>query len=181
MNVADPPHLDWMRLLKDWRLSSESISNQKRCRAVIEKEMRYKFEKVVHLIDSETVLNQINRTSYRFKIYEGVRIGEIQAATTGNMSEWAWLPGKENIADLLTRGCAPIELDHLSTWQNGPPMLSQPFEKWNIKFGSTSNDPLPGEKKISTNLCSGNSTQQDLITMKMLAPFKVLSELLLAP
>ena len=47
--------------------------------------MRYKFERVIHLIDSETVLNQLNRTSYRFKVYEGVRIGEIQAATSGDM------------------------------------------------------------------------------------------------
>ena len=83
----------------------------KRCRAVLEKEMNYKFEKVIHLINSETVLNQIHKTSYRFRVYEGIRIGEIQAATPGDMSEWAWLPGKKNTADWLTRGCAPNELD----------------------------------------------------------------------
>ena len=145
----------------------------KRCRTVIEKEMRYKFERVIHLIDSETVLNQLNRTSYRFKVYEGVRIGEIQAATSGDMSEWAWLPGKQNIADWLTRGCAPTELDQLSAWQTGPPMLSEPFENWNIKFGSTSDETLPGEKKItSTNLCSGSSAQPSLLNYENLRSFQ---------
>ena len=145
----------------------------KRCRTVIEKEMRYKFERVIHLIDSETVLNQLNRTSYRFKVYEGVRIGEIQAAPSGDMSEWAWLPGKQNIADWLTRGCAPTELDQLSAWQTGPPMLSEPFENWNIKFGSTSDETLPGEKKItSTNLCSGSSAQPSLLNYENLRSFQ---------
>ena len=136
----------------------------KRCRVVLEREMNYTFEKVVHLIDSETVLNQINKTSYRFRVYEGVRIGEIQAASSGDMSEWAWLPGKKNTADWLTRGCTPSELNQDSEWQNGPLMLSEPLEKWDIKYGSTSSDPLPGEKRIvSTNTSSGNATQPNLL------------------
>ena len=136
----------------------------KRCRVVLEREMNYTFEKVVHLIDSETVLNQINKTSYRFRVYEGVRIGEIQAASSGDMSEWAWLPGKKNTADWLTRGCTPSELNQDSEWQSGPLMLSEPLEKWDIKYGSTSSDPLPGEKRIvSTNTSSVNATQPNLL------------------
>ena len=136
----------------------------KRCRVVLEREMNYTFEKVIHLIDSETVLNQINKTSYRFRVYEGVRIGEIQAASSGDMSEWAWLPGKKNTADWLTRGCTPSELNQDSEWQNGPLMLSEPLEKWDIKYGSTSSNPLPGEKRIvSTNTSSGNTTQPNLL------------------
>ena len=58
----------------------------KRGRKVIEKEMRLEFEEVWQIVDSETVLSTINKTSTRFKVYEGVRIGEIQAATNGDMS-----------------------------------------------------------------------------------------------
>ena len=61
--------------------------------------MRYSFQRVLHLVDSETVLNMVQKTSTRFKIYEGVRIGEIQAATHGNMKDWAWIPGIVNTAD----------------------------------------------------------------------------------
>ena len=47
----------------------------KRGRKVIEKEMRFDFERVLQIVDSETVLSMIHKTSTRFKVYEGVRIG----------------------------------------------------------------------------------------------------------
>ena len=47
---------------------------------VTEKDMRFNFERVLHIVDSETILNMINETSTRFKLYEGVRIGEGHAA-----------------------------------------------------------------------------------------------------
>ena len=40
---------------------------------------------MLQVLDSETVLSMINKTSTRFKVYEGVRIGEIQAATDGDV------------------------------------------------------------------------------------------------
>ena len=120
----------------------------KRCRTAIVKEMRYQFERVIQLVDSDTVLNQIHKTSSRFQVYEGVRIGEIQAATGGDMSEWGWIPGSENTADWLTRGRNPDQLDRDSEWFKGPPMLHMPFEQWDVKFGKTSEERMPGEKKI---------------------------------
>ena len=53
----------------------------KRMRVCITSEMRYTFKRILHLVDSETVLHMINKTSCRFKVYEGVRLGEIQSAT----------------------------------------------------------------------------------------------------
>lgn len=119
----------------------------KRARKVLEKESRFEFGKVLQVVDSETVLNMINKTSTRFKVYEGVRIGEIQAATGGNLSSWAWISGKKNTADLATRGKAPNYLDSSSEWWNGPPVLYQPYEEWDIKFGLQNEGSLPGEKK----------------------------------
>lgn len=111
--------------------------------------MRFQLEKVFHLVDSETVLNMINKTSTRFKVYEGVRIGEIQASTAGDMSEWAWLSSKENTADWLTRGREPKNLGAESDWWKGPPVLYQDSEKWQIKFGLQREITLPGEKKLA--------------------------------
>lgn len=122
----------------------------KRCRATLENNCRYTFDRVLHLVDSETVLNMVNKTSTRFGVYEGVRIGEIQAYTNGNMHDWAWIEGQTNTADWLTRGRTPAELSENSEWINGPPMFRKPFDQWNIKFGKTSDDLLPGEKKIVT-------------------------------
>ena len=64
-------------------------------RRVIESEMRFDFERVLHFVYSETVLSVIHKTSTRFKVYEGVRIGEIQAATDGDLSSWAWISGED--------------------------------------------------------------------------------------
>ena len=79
----------------------------KRGRKVIEKEMRFEFERVLQIVDSETVLNMINKTSTRFRVYEGVRIGEIQAATNGDVTCWAWMSGQHNTADWLTVDALP--------------------------------------------------------------------------
>ena len=106
----------------------------KRGRKVIEREMRFNFERVLHIVDSKTVLNMINKTSTRFKVYEGVRIGEIQTATNGDVSCCAWISGHNNTADWLTRGRAPDELNKESHWWNGPHVLYQPVENWGLKF-----------------------------------------------
>lgn len=89
-----------------------------RARQLIEKEMRFKFERVHHLIDSETVLHMLSKSSTRFKLYEGVCIGEIQAATDGNMEQWSWIAGKTNSADWVTRGRTPSDLGPKSDWFN---------------------------------------------------------------
>jgi hypothetical protein len=121
----------------------------KRLRKVVEKEMRLDWDRILQIIDSETVLNMLHKTSTRFKVYEGVRIGEIQSATEGNMDNWAWIAGEHNTADLLTRGCMPDKLGPDSEWCGGPPVLYKPIESWNLKFGLQREDgPLPGEKKV---------------------------------
>jgi len=120
----------------------------KRGRKVIEKEMRFEFEKVLQIVDSETVLSMINKTSTRFKVYKGIRIGEIHAATIGDISCWAWMSGHHNPADWLTRGRTPEELNQHSHWWNGPPILYQSIEEWGLKFGLQKEVSLPGEKKM---------------------------------
>ena len=52
----------------------------KLCRKMIEAESRLPFGKVYQLVDSETVLGMIHKMIMRFRVYEGVRIGEILPA-----------------------------------------------------------------------------------------------------
>ena len=121
----------------------------KRGRLVIEKECRFKFRNILQIVDSETVLCMLKKTSHRFKVYEGVRIGEVQASTSGDMSCWAWMQGSDNIADLTTRCKVPHDINPDSEWFVGPSILYSPIEQWGLKFDTSHlNDQFsPGEKK----------------------------------
>ena len=134
----------------------------KRCRKVIETECRFTFERIFQLVDSETVLAQIHNLSTRFHVYEGVRIGEIQAATGGDVSCWGWISGDKNIADLVTRGRPISDIGPGSQWIDGPEFLYKPLEEWGVRFKPSPSDSLPGEKRISINACLSVESVLDL-------------------
>ena len=104
-----------------------------RGRKLIEKEMRFQFDSVHQLVDSETVLCMLNKVSTRFKLYEGIRVGEIQSATDGDMTCWSWVKGEHNVADWLTRCKDPEQLNPQSEWWKGPAFLYKPEEDWGVK------------------------------------------------
>ena len=66
----------------------------------------------------------INKQSHAFNTFVAVRQGEIQETT--DIKEWHRLEGHNNIADWITRGKRPCELDVDSEWQNGPSFLTKP-------------------------------------------------------
>ena len=138
----------------------------KRLRKVVEKEMRIEFSKTTHLIDSRTVLYQINKISTRFNVYEGVRIGEIQAATNGDVSCWGWIPTASNIADWVTKPRDPCHLIPGSHWWNGPSFLAKDESEWNVVFSPTVKEEeyLPGEKKIKVHASQAREEVQESIT-----------------
>ena len=102
-----------------------------RLRVTIEKEMRYKFSKTIHITDSEIVRAQIQKESHRFNTFVGNRVAEIQSKT--EPIEWYWISSKENCADLTTRECNPTELGKESVWQKGPYFLYHDFSEWPVK------------------------------------------------
>lgn len=94
--------------------------------------MHAQFERVVHIVDSEIVHAMIHRQSYGFNTCVANRVGEIQRRT--DPTEWAWIPGKQNISDITTRGSAIEELDAESIWQQGPAFLTEAEDKWPVRF-----------------------------------------------
>ena len=84
-----------------------------------------------HFVDSQTVLGAIQRESYGFQTFFANRVGEIQKA--GPVTDWWWVPGQYNVADLVTRGCSPGQLDGDSSWQRGPEFLTRAVEEWPMK------------------------------------------------
>ena len=118
----------------------------KRLRSFIKTEMRIKFDKIYHIIDSEIVKAMVSKESYGFNTFAANRIGEMQETTEA--SEWFWVKGTLNIADWLTRGKLPTNLDSESIWQKGPQFIELPEEEWPI-ISQTKIDNLPERSKTS--------------------------------
>jgi len=96
-----------------------------------ERQGRLEVEKWFHFVDSQTILGAIQRESYGYQTFFANRVGEIQKA--GPIADWWWIPGELNVADLVTRGCPPEDLDEGSKWQKGPEFLVRPVEEWPMK------------------------------------------------
>jgi len=137
-----------------------------RCRKLLLNACRYKFGKVLHLVDSETVLCQVNSVATRFKMYEGARIGELQSTCSGDMTSWYWVPGDENIADWNTRGKTPDELGAGTIWQNGPAFMSTPFEEWPVKSIDHIRKELPSDEiamcAVQLTVCATESESSSM-------------------
>ena len=139
--VAPVKLIDTVRL----ELSGSTLSTRLRCSIL--KELNCEFSKVIHLIDSEIVHAMIHRESYGFNTFVGNRLGEIQRSTVA--TDWGWIEGKLNIADVTTRGLSPIELGENSDWQNGPSFLKLPVESWPVQWEVKKGIVLPEMKKAS--------------------------------
>ena len=72
----------------------------------------------------------IHKVTCRFNTFAATRVGEIREGTEEN--DWYWTESKNNIADWLTRGKRPIDIDIHSNWQAGTDFLRLPENEWPI-------------------------------------------------
>lgn len=86
-------------------------------------------------VDSEIVLKYILNENRRFHVFVANRIGLIRELT--NPSQWHHIAGKDNPADVVSRGINPKDLD-VDQWCNGPEFL----RKEEIHFESTITGPM---------------------------------------
>ena len=92
---------------------------------------RFPISKVLCLTDSAITLAWIQNEKKQYKQFVQNRVTEVRELT--KMDMWYHLPGKENIADLPSRGCLPEELSSKrSNWINGPSWLTQEISTWPI-------------------------------------------------
>ncbi|XP_036347310.1 uncharacterized protein LOC118756663, partial [Rhagoletis pomonella] len=75
--------------------------------------------------DSKTVLRWLRMDPKNFKPYVMHRVGEILEST--NVSQWDWVPSKENPADLATK--SSVELNY-KMWFSGPQFLLSQSNEW---------------------------------------------------
>ena len=125
-----------------------------RLRDFVSRETNMSFSKTYCIIDSEIVRAMIQKESYGFNTFVGVRIGEIQATT--EKDDWYWIESAKNIADIISRGSDPSDLDENSEWQKGPKFLKDREEDWPIR-NSYSGVELP-EQIIATAIAQIETT-----------------------
>ena len=118
-----------------------------RLKAFLERHCRYKLQKCYHIVDSQIVHNMIQKESYGFNTFAATRVGEIQQNT--NPDDWYWTESKNNIADWLTRGKKPNDLNSESIWQRGPDFLELPESEWPINKALTK-EQLPDRPSQSS-------------------------------
>ena len=122
-----------------------------RMRSFIVKECNLKFKQIFHFTDSEIIRAMVNKASYGFDTFVANRLGEIQRHS--NKEEWFWLPGTSNIADLISRGCAPEHLGVDSPWQKCHDVFKQPVATWTQFQAPPTPEKIPGMKdKVVTTV-----------------------------
>lgn len=68
--------------------------------------------------DSQVVIAWIAAESSRWKTFVANRVSEIHETT--QKREWNYVKSIDNPADVLSRGCTPVELKNNNMWWNGP-------------------------------------------------------------
>lgn len=145
--VAAKNRVSPLKVLSIVRLELSAAVIAKRLAEFLEKETRFKIKQRYFFVDSKVVKSMICKESHAFNTFVAVRLGEIHRYT--NPKEWFWLDGAINIADWITRGKTPSELDENSQWQRGPSFLSKPEEEWPINADIIVGN-LPEENKVVT-------------------------------
>ncbi|XP_059091770.1 uncharacterized protein LOC131887232 [Tigriopus californicus] len=81
----------------------------------------------VYWTDSRIVRAWIANSAHHFKPFVAHRVGEIQTITS--VEDWRHVPGKENPADLASRGVISAR-EIPRVWFSGPEFLLHPEEHW---------------------------------------------------
>ena len=79
------------------RIEMNGALLSKRSQAFIARETKIKFSKVYFVTDSQIVYSLLQRESYGFSTFIGLRVGEIQRST--NPSSWYWTGRSHSVAD----------------------------------------------------------------------------------
>ncbi len=109
----------------------------------IKDSLRLEIEGVRFFTDSPAVLGMINKDSGTFLEFVGTRVSEIRTKSKVD-TEWFWIPGELNPADMGTRPTmTPGNMGESSHYQIGLPWMYQPIETWPVRKDFT---PPPVEE-----------------------------------
>ena len=109
------------------RLELQAATLSARLTSTILKELDLNVTNTYFWTDSMIVLCYIKNSSRRFRPFVANRLGVIRKITA--VKDWFHVDGKDNPADIVSRGTSPDRL-HKSIWLQGPPFLSQYKSEW---------------------------------------------------
>jgi len=107
----------------------------------------------------------IHKETYGFNTFTATRVGEIQVGT--KMNDWYWTGSKNNIADRLTRGKRPIDIDIKSGWRARPDFLRPPESEWPIIQTPTTVQKLPETNKVLRSVNIVNNIKDDTLEKRI--------------
>ncbi|XP_044312751.1 uncharacterized protein LOC123037192 [Drosophila rhopaloa] len=110
--------------------------------------------------DSRIVLQWLTMHSSRLNCFVANRISEMQS-TTSNIT-WRHVPGKDNPADIVSRGCAASELME-TIWFRGPSFLRQDSSGWPqpVPNSQDTNEELE-LRKATVLTCTDSGSKEDV-------------------
>lgn len=113
--------------------------------------------------DSSITLTWINTHASKWKDFVQNRVVYIQE--TLPQAKWNLVSGKENPADIATRGISPSQLINLTLWWEGPTWLSQPYNTWPVESCNVSTSENLEERtaRVLSLTSAQNSQSWDLL------------------
>ena len=105
--------------------------------------------------DSKIVLAYLQNDTKRFKTFVSNRVAEIRRSSEA--SDWHWISGTSNPADILSRGCNVEDLPH--SWHNGPDFLWQYKSEWSSDT-STSLSEVEPHLEVIKEVTANITTEQ---------------------
>ncbi|XP_067949850.1 uncharacterized protein [Watersipora subatra] len=102
------------------RLELQSAVEAVKLSSIIKAELKVNIEKEFFWSDSAIALGYIKNSEARYHMFVANRVEVIRKNSGGE--HWFHVPGKENPADILSRGASLLELLQ-STWWSGPEFL----------------------------------------------------------
>jgi hypothetical protein len=111
----------------------------------IQDSLQMELEAVRYFTDSAVALGMILRESATYQEFVGTRVSKIRTKSDPE-TEWIWIPGEMNIADMGTRPTVvPKDMGPGTPYQEGLPWMKGPPETWPAK--KTFAPPPPEECK----------------------------------
>lgn len=107
--------------------------------------LRIPITKEIYWSDSTITLAWIKGSPQKWKVYVANRVNHIQQLT--NKNHWHHVRTKDNPADVLSRGCSPVELQAAEFWWHGPTWLSSNNINYSHHINFDSTEEIRNERK----------------------------------
>ena len=153
LKVQTIPHLELLSALLLARLITSVIESLT---------PRYELLAPMCFTDSQVPLFWIRGIDKDWKLFVQNRVEEIRRLVPAQL--WSHCPGKDNPADIPSRGLSPIELSLSKLWRNGPEWLKTKLECYPLR----SDTDTPEQCMVEMKAGDRSDTLHSLLTHQTL-------------